>query len=254
MNTAYIMIFATVIAVATYTQKANANNEFKHGFSINTNIGSTKGDISGKHLDYENFVGTNPQAITAQDANILDGLIDDSWSFGYNLRYIPQAGLGYEVGIYKTKTKLPTQDAALKHNDGSAFKQNTLTGPIDVVVASPSSEIETVDIYLGGIYRFTAVNGITPYVGAGYAKTKGKWNNSYYSGEPGDDPEYGTRGETDVKGNYKSLKGGVDFNNGWSVELERSNHEFYAEAFRSFNISGSDTDYDKTSIGLLWHF
>jgi hypothetical protein len=44
---------------------------------------------------------------------------------------------------------MPTQDAALIHDDGSAFTKNTLTGRVDVVVPSPSSYMKTTDLYLG---------------------------------------------------------------------------------------------------------
>jgi cytochrome oxidase Cu insertion factor (SCO1/SenC/PrrC family) len=44
-----------------------------------------------------------------------------------------------QLGLYLTKLKMPTQDAALIHDDGSAFTKNTLTGKVDVVVPSPSS-------------------------------------------------------------------------------------------------------------------
>jgi opacity protein-like surface antigen len=103
-------------------------------------------------------------------------------SFGYNLRYTPKVGFGYELGLYLTKLKMPTQKAALIRDDGSAFKNAT---GADVIVDSPSSYIKTTDLYLGGLYNFKAVGDITPYVGLGYAKVKGNWHKSYYRGTPG---------------------------------------------------------------------
>jgi hypothetical protein len=77
---------------------------------------------------------------------------------------------------------MPTQKAALIHDDGSAFKKITR---VDVVVDSPSSYITTTDLYLGGLYNFEAIDGTTPYVGLGYAKVKGNWHKSYWRGYPG---------------------------------------------------------------------
>jgi hypothetical protein len=37
----------------------------------------------------------------------------------------PKVGFGYELGLYLTKLKMPTQKAALIHDDGSAFKKIT---------------------------------------------------------------------------------------------------------------------------------
>lgn len=250
----YITMLAAIILSVAYSGGAKAQKrEFKHGVSFSTQRGDVKGDVKGKHLDYKNFIGTNPEAITSENANVLDGIIGDSRSFGYNLRYIPAVGWGYEVGISQTEVTLPKQKAALKHDDGSAFTVNTPQGPANVVVDSPESKIKTVDIYFGGIYRFTAVQSITPYVGAGYAKTKGKWTKSYYRGTPGG-PEYGTKGETDTSGSNKSVKVGLDLNNGFSVEWKRSINEFKADSFRSFNINGASGDYEIDTLQLLYHF
>ncbi len=249
----YIIILATMILAVTHNQEAKAEEIFKHGFLVSSSVGDSTSDITGKHLDYGHFIGTNPEDITEENANILDALIERSTSFGYNLRYIPETGWGYEVGIYKTRIKSPRQEIALKHDDGSAFTQNTATGPVDIVVDSPSSEVETIDIYFGGLYIFTAVRGVSPYVGAGYAKTKGKWTKSYYSGVPGD-PEYGTKGETDVDGSYRALKAGLNFHNGFSLEFVYSRHEFQADAFRSLNRNGAKVKHRKNAINLIYHF
>jgi hypothetical protein len=88
----------------------------------------------------------------------------------------------WELGLYLTKLKMPTQKAALIRDDGSAFKNAT---GADVIVDSPSSYIKTTDLYLGGLYNFKAVGDITPYVGLGYAKVKGNWYKSYWRGYPG---------------------------------------------------------------------
>lgn len=248
-----VIIIAIMMLTISYNQEANAEREFKHGFLIGTSTGNTKGDVRGKHLDYKNFIGNNLEAITEENANVLDALISSSRSVGYNLRSIPETGWGYEIGIYKTNIKISRQKNALKHDDGSAFTQNTATGPVDIIVESPSSEIETIDIYFGGLYRFTAVRGVTPYLGAGYTKTKGKWKKSYYSGVP-NGPEYGTKGETDVKGNNSSVKVGLDFDNGFSLEYQYSKNELKADSFRSFNINGADTEYKIKSLNLLYHF
>jgi hypothetical protein len=92
------------------------------------------------------------------NATIYDGEISNARSFSYNLRYTPKVGFGYELGLYLTKLKMPTQKAALIRDDGSAFKNAT---GADVIVDSPSSYIKTTDLYLGGLYNFKAVGDIT---------------------------------------------------------------------------------------------
>lgn len=252
----YIMILATMaLSITPYNGVAREDSEttertFKHGFSVSTQIGDATGDVSGKHNNYDTYNGSNPEAITPSNATILDGIIEDSRSFGYNVRYIPKTGWGFEVDVSRRTTAFPKQQTALKHDDGSAFKRHI--GGDDLVVDSPASEIKTVDIYFGGIYRFTAVKNITPYIGAGYAKTKGVWTKSYY--EPGDDENYGTKGETDVKGSSTSFKIGLDLNNGFSLEWQQFNNKLKADSFRSFNIDGADADYKIDTLQLLYHF
>lgn len=235
-------------------QSNAAKKEWKHGIVVGTQVDDGSADISGQHKDYEGFVGNNPEVITDSNANILDGIISKSKVLGYNVRYIPKVGWGFEAGIYKRAVKSPRQNVALKHDDGSAFIVQTEFGAADIVVDSPESTIETVDIYFGGLYRFAAIKGITPYVGAGYAVAKGKWKGSYYSGTPGEDPRYGNEGEVDINGSYVGIKMGVDLANGFSIELQQTQHKMEADSFRSFDINGADVDYNINSLNLLYHF
>ncbi len=245
------IVLASMLLIAS---QAQAQMTLKHGFYLSESLGDTKADIKGKHQDFVNFTGTNPQDITEENATIYDAEISSIRSFGYNLRYTPEVGFGYEFGIYSTKTKSPRQDVALIHDDGSAFKQNTLSGPVDVVVDSPSSYLKTIDVYIGGLYNFPKINkDYMPYIGAGYAKVKGDWHKSYYSGIP-NDPEYGTKGKTKIDGHYISAKMGVNFNKNYNLELEHAKHKIHADAFRSLNINGSDAEFSRTSLNFIYNF
>lgn len=102
--------------------------EFKHGFYVSESLDNISSDISEKHQDFATYTGTNPQDITEENAIIYDGKISSMRSFGYNLRHVAEAGFGYELGIYSTKVKMPQQNVALIHDNGSAFRQNTQTG------------------------------------------------------------------------------------------------------------------------------
>lgn len=246
------MLIGALLFVALQTQ---AKMKLKHGIYLSHSISSTTADTSGKHHDFANFIGTNPEAITISNANIYDGKISKIHSFGYNMRYLQEVGFGYELGIYVTKVSIPKQDAALIHDDGSAFKQNTPQGPTNVVVDSPYSYQKTTDVYLGGLYNFAEIKpGYTPYVGIGYARVKGDWYNSYYRGTPGEDPRYGTEGKTNIDGDYISFKVGLNFKEHYNLELEYSKHKRHADVFRSLNINGSDTKFSQTSINLLYTF
>ncbi len=245
----------TLIGLSLLAFQAQAEMQIKHGFYLSESLGNVSADISGKHQDFAKFIGDNPEDITEENATIYDARISNIRSFGYNLRYIPEVGFGYEFGIYSTKIKSPQQNAALIHDDGSPFKQNTATGPIDVVVNSPSSYIKTIDVYIGGLYNFAKINqNYTPYVGAGYARVSGDWYNSYYRGTPGYDPRYGTEGKTKVDGNYISLKVGMNFNEHYNLELEHAKHKLHADSFRSFNINGSDLKFSRTSLNFIYNF
>ncbi|CAC9519146.1 hypothetical protein [uncultured Gammaproteobacteria bacterium] len=243
----------TTIFLIVAISQVQAKMTLKHGVYLSQSIGSIDADISGKHQNFSDFVGNNPDAITEKNATVYDGKISDARSVGYNLRYTPKVGFGYELGLYFTKIKMPTQDAALIHDDGSAFKKNTTAGPVDVVVSSPSSYMQTTDLYLGGLYNFTAINKSTPYIGLGYAKIKGNWHKSYYSGTPGG-ADYGTKGKTKVDGHYISAKVGINFNENYNLELEHAKHKIHANAFRSFNINGSDAKFNRTSVNLIVNF
>lgn len=244
-----------IISLLLISWQIQAESSFKHGIYLSQSIGNIDADISGKHQDFSAFTGTNPQDITEENANIYNGQVSNYRSFGYNLRHTPKIGFGYEVGIYLTKIKLPTQQAALIHDDGIGFKQNTPSGPVDVVVDSPSSYIKTFDIYIGGLYNFAKIaQTYTPYIGAGYAKTKGDWFNSYYSGTPGNDPRYGTEGKTNINGNYISFKVGANFMEHYNIELEHAKHKFHADSFRSFNINGSDANFNRNTLNFIYNF
>jgi hypothetical protein len=65
--------------------------------------------------------------------------------------------------------------------------------------------MSTTDIYLGGLYNCAKIEGAAPYLGLGYARIKGKWHNSYYSGMPGG-AGYGESGKTTVDGYLISVK------------------------------------------------
>ncbi len=244
-----------LIGLSILAFQAEAEKEFKHGFYLSESLGNITAETDGKHQDFEAFVGNNPRDITEENANVYNGKVSNMRSFGYNLRYIEKVGFGYELGIYLTKIKIPQQKAGLIHDDGTAFRQNTASGPIDVVVDSPSSYVKTIDIYVGGLYNFAKINqNYAPYIGAGYARVKGDWYNSYYSGSPGDDPRYGTEGKTKIDGHYISAKIGVNFNQNYNLELEYAKHKLHADSFRSFNINGADVELNRTSLNFIYNF
>ncbi|CAC9436377.1 hypothetical protein [bacterium endosymbiont of Bathymodiolus sp. 5 South] len=254
----------TIFLIVTISQ-VQAQMTLKHGFYLSQSAGNIDADMSGQHKDLATYQGkdANPSAggslyagLPSASTTIYDGEISNARSFGYNLRYTPKVGFGYELGLYLTKLKMPTQDVALIHDDGSAFKK--ITGA-DVVVDSPSSHIKTTDLYLGGLYNFEAVGGITPYVGLGYAKVKGNWYKSYWRGYPGlgDSDEvsgYGQRGKTKVNGHYISAKVGINFNENYNLELEHAKHKIHADSFRSFDINGLDAKFNRTSVNLIVNF
>ncbi|SMN02188.1 hypothetical protein SPONN_561 [uncultured Candidatus Thioglobus sp.] len=244
-----------LIALSMLAFQAQAEMQLKHGFYLSESLGNSSADVSGMHQDFAAFIGTNPQAITEENATIYNGEISSVRSFGYNLRYVPEVGFGYEFGAYSSKIKIPQQDAALIHDDGTAFRANTVSGPVDVVVNSPSSYIKTIDLYVGGLYNFAKItDSYAPYIGAGYAKVKGDWHNSYYRGTPGDDPRYGTEGKTKVDGRYISFKTGMNFNDHYNLELERAKYKLHGDSFRSFNINGADAEFSRTSLNFIYSF
>ncbi|CAB5502369.1 hypothetical protein THERMOT_1600 [Bathymodiolus thermophilus thioautotrophic gill symbiont] len=255
------ILLASLLFIASQVQ---AEMTLKHGFYLSSSVGSLKADISGKHNDYS--TGINP---ISKNATVHDGKISNARSFGYNLRYAPKVGFGYEVGLYFTKIKMPTQNAALMTDDGGYIqtyefeKGNPVPiGLKDAVIDSPSSYMSTTDLYLGGLYNFkvidkvmpdTIFDKIMPYVGLGYAKVKGDWYKSYFSGSA-NDPAYGTKGKTSIDGHYLSAKAGINFNENYNVEIEHAKHKFHADAFRSFNINGSDAEFSRTSINFIYTF
>ncbi|WXT99633.1 MAG: hypothetical protein Ctma_0337 [Catillopecten margaritatus gill symbiont] len=248
-----LKITLTSVFLIAFQAQAQEEKTLKHGFYLSEGIGSiNNADISGTHNDYENFTGSNFQDITQANATVHDGKISTARSLGYNLRYTPKVGFGYELGLYVTELRMPQQNAALIHDDGSAFKKNTATGPVNHEVDSPSSYIKTTDLYLGGLYNFAEVNKMTPYVGLGYAKVKGDWHRSYYN--PADLNNYGEKGKTKINGHYVSAKVGLIFKEKYSIELEHAKHKLHADAFRSFNINGSDAKFSRTSLNLIVNF
>ncbi len=246
------MLKTTQILLMLMFTVASQAMTLKHGVYLSQNLG-VSADISGKHQDFALFNGTNPEVITAKNATSNDGKISSIQSVGYNLRYTPKVGFGYEAGLYFTKIKMPRQNAALKHSDGSPFIKQTATGAEAIVVDSPKSYMSTTDIYLGGLYNFAKIEGATPYLGLGYARIKGKWHNSYYSGMPGG-AGYGESGKTNVDGYLISVKAGMSFSKYYNLELEHAKHKIHADAFRSFNINGSDAEINRNSINLIVNF
>ena len=258
----------TTIFLMVAISQVQAQMTLKHGFYLSQSVGNIDADMSGQHKDLATYQGKDANSnvggplyanLDSVNATIYDGEISNARSFGYNLRYTPKVGFGYELGLYLTKLKMPTQDAALIHDDGSAFTKNTLTGQVDVVVPSPSSYMKTTDLYLGGLYNFKAVGDITPYVGLGYAKVKGNWYKSYWRGYPGlgDSDEvsgYGQRGKTKVNGHYIGAKVGINFNENYNLELEHAKHKIHADSFRSFDINGLDAKFNRTSVNLIVNF
>ncbi len=109
----------TVLLLMSFQAQAKMN--FKHGVYLSKSLDKITSDISGKHQDFAAFMGSNPNAITEENANIYDGKISDYSSFGYNFRYMPKIGLGYELGVYSTKIKIPKQMALLVHDNDSPF-------------------------------------------------------------------------------------------------------------------------------------
>ncbi|AYQ57710.1 hypothetical protein MS2017_2053 [Bathymodiolus thermophilus thioautotrophic gill symbiont] len=259
------ILLASLLFIASQVQ---AEMTLKHGFYLSSSVGSLKADISGKHQDFSGGLTENP---TNKNATVHDGKISNARSFGYNLRYVPKVGFGYEVGLYFTKIKMPTQDAALMNDDNGGYIQIPKfeegnpypVGLKDAVVDSPSSYMSTTDLYLGGLYNFkvidkvmpdTIFDKIMPYVGLGYAKVKGDWYKSHYDKSIPNDPAYGTKGKTSIDGHYLSAKAGINFNENYNVEIEHAKHKFHADAFRSFNINGSDAEFSRTSINFIYTF
>ncbi|SMN12406.1 hypothetical protein SPBRAN_853 [uncultured Candidatus Thioglobus sp.] len=115
-----------LIGLSMLAFQAQAEMQLKHGFYISESLGSPSADVSGMHQDFAAFIGTNPEDITEENATVYNGEISSARSFGYNLRYMPEVGFGYEFGVYSSKIKIPQQDAALIHDDGTAFQANTL--------------------------------------------------------------------------------------------------------------------------------
>lgn len=223
------------------SSQVQAQKTLKHGLYIGISAKSMNADVSGKHLDKNG---------SAQNATINNSKVSKVHSFGYNIRYMPKVGFGYESGLYFTQISAPSQNVTLMHDDGTAFKDGS---DQDYVVASPSSYLSTTDLYLGGLYNFAKINQVTPYVGVGYAKVKGNWYKSYYQ-RGGLESEYGTKGKTKINGHYISAKIGINFMNNYNIELEHAKHKINADAFRSFNINGSDVKFSRTSINLISNF
>ncbi|KAF3978733.1 MAG: outer membrane beta-barrel protein [Methylococcales symbiont of Iophon sp. n. MRB-2018] len=243
-----------LMGLLVFAFQAHAEMQLRHGFHISGSLDNSSADVSGKHQDFAAFIGTNPEAITEENATV-DGKISSAFSFGYNLRYVPEVGFGCEFGVYLSRINIPKQDAALIHDDGTAFRANTLTGPVNVVVDSPSSYIGVVNLYAGGLYNFVKIaDNYTPYIGAGYARVIGNWHNSYYRGTPGDDPRYGTEGKTKVDGHYISVKAGINLSEHYNLEVEYARYNLHADSFRSFNINGADAEFSKTSLNFVYSF
>ncbi len=138
----------------------------KHGIYLSHNLGMSA-DIEGKHQDFANYNGTNPQDIGAKEAKIHNGRMSSIRSIGYNFRATPVVGFGYEAGLYLMQIRMPRQNAALVDGDGNAFVVPTTDGNRDLIVDSPQSKISLTSICLGGLYNFPVVEKITPYLEAG---------------------------------------------------------------------------------------
>jgi len=262
------MLKIALTSILLIAAQAQAEMTLKHGIYLSESLRGINADISGKHKDTAAYQGKDrvPQLggslyanLPTANASIYDGKISSARSFGYNLRYAPKVGFGYELGFYLTKMKMPTQNATLIHDNGDAFRKLTETGPADLTVDSPSSYIQTTDLYLGGLYNFAAVDNIMPYVGLGYAKVKGDWYKSYWRGYPDviDSVEvsgYGQKGKTKVDGHYISAKVGINFNKHYNLELEHARHDLHADSFRSFDINGLDAEFKRTSLNLIYSF
>jgi len=266
------MLKIALTSILLIAAQAQAEMTLKHGIYLSQSLGDIKADLSGNHKDTATYYGkdlggfgTLYADLPTANASIYDGKISNTRSFGYNLRYAPEVGFGYELGLYFTKMKMPAQDVTLIHDNNSPFQKNTKNGKVDATIESPSSYMKTTDLYLGGLYNFPTigdfitVENIMPYVGLGYAKVKGNWYKSSWRGYPNPNVSdevagYGQSGKTKISGHYTSAKVGVNFNENYNLELEYSKHKFHADSFRSLEINGVDAEFDRTSLNLIYSF
>lgn len=251
-------------AQASKQPEMTLDHHIRHGlfFSISNDFNA---DITGKHL-----AGINTYPYVAPRKATINGDVSGIKSVGYNLKYTPnkKLGLGVEFGVYYSNTRVPSQNSTLRGTDGQ-----TLTHPLPgeglqprdpfgrglLVVSSPSSYMQTADFYMGALYSFpeftvfdSVYGKVTPYVGAGYTRVLGRWHRSFYS--PDNPNDYGKKGSTAVNGYYTSGKIGVHFLKHCSLEGEYAVYDLDADAFRSFNINGSDIEYDRFSLNLIINF
>ena len=257
------MLKIALTSILLIAAQAQAEMTLKHGIYLSQSLSDIKADISGKHRNTATYQGKDlggsgtPYAnLPTANASIYDGKISNARSFGYNLRYAPKVGFGYELGLYFTKMKMPAQDVALIHDNGSAFQASGK----DLAPSQPSSYMKTTDLYLGGLYNFATIDKLTPYVGFGYAKVKGDWYKSSWRGYPSlpdtsdEAAGYGQSGKTKIDGHYISAKVGINFNEHYNLELEHAKHDLHADSFRSFDINGLDAEFDRTSLNLIYSF
>lgn len=254
----------SAFSVQAENQKKSAsmfsNGQLEHYFrhslflSVSTDLSP---QITGQHL-----AGTNPPILVAAQNATIDGSADGIKSVGYNMKYIPDLdlGLGLEFGVYYSNTYVPRQLATLRGDNGAILVHPLTRGPL--IVNSPSSYIQTADFYMGAWYSFPEITsfnsqalnlGFTPYVGAGYTRVLGKWRRSFFNPSNPND-RYGQISSTDIDGYYVSGKIGAHFLQHCSVEFEYAQHFLQADSFRSFNINGSDIEYDRFSFNLLFNF
>lgn len=256
MRTKIMLLLTSCLALTSHPALAAntpLDHHIRHGlfFSVAHEFDA---DISGKHL-----AGTNTPPYLAPRKATINGDVAGIKSVGYNIKYTPsrKLGLGVEFGVYYSNTEVPGQLATLKGRDGVVLTHPLTRLPL--IVPSPSSYMQTADFYMGALYsfpEFTLFNSpygkITPYVGAGYTRVLGRWHRSFYSDSMPQD--YGKKDSTAVNGYYTSGKIGIHFLQHISLEGEYAVHNLHADEFRSFNINGSNIEYDRFALNLIINF
>ena len=214
--------------------------DMQHGVRLGYSIKSDA-TITGQH---QNLYNPTDPATWRVEETVADGEIGDILSLGYNFRNYQGGGnLGYEFDVSLNKLWIPAQTVTLDSKEGP------------IPSPQPKADAESLDLYVGVLYRFDTETDYTPYVGAGLAYVIGKAHKTFYSL---DDlltmgGQYGQSGSSSFDGFSYGAKAGVRFDR-FSVEAELKRHDLHIDSFRSFNIDGGDLKYNRLMFNVLVGF
>ena len=232
MNILHKLILSLGLIISFFASSSSIHAESSHGISIAA-IALNDVGIKGVHArpaaPNEMTVAIDPQA-------------NNTFSIGYSYRYADTSTSRWklDVGISLNKIVIPSQSAVLKfQTDGTTF-----------TVAQPPASLEYGEVYVGGLYDIFGPRSPL-YVGGGLSYISGTAVKTFY--KAGSPSLYGKSGSSSLTGTKVAIKTGYNFAN-HAVELEFGKNNLHVQKYRSFNIDGSDMNFNTVSIRFIQYF